>query len=168
VSTGVGGLTHLASELFLNMTNLKVVHVPYKSTGAAMTELLAGQVPINIGGSLLPIMPYLESGKLRALGVTTEKRWYSLPNVPTVAESVPGYVVEVWFGTMVPRGTPRPIIDRLNAAINKALQQPDMKKNLEIQGLQGTGGTPEKFGERITKDYKRWLKVIQDANIKVE
>jgi tripartite-type tricarboxylate transporter receptor subunit TctC len=168
VSTGVGGLTHLASELFLSMAKLKMVHIPYKSTGAAMTELLAGQVPINIGGSLLPIMPYLENGKLRALAVTTTKRWPSLPNIPTVAETLPGYEVEVWFGTMTPRGTPKPIIDRLNAIINKALEQPDMRKNLETQGMQGTGGTPQKFGERIHKDYNRWLKVINEANIKIE
>lgn len=91
-----------------------------------------------------------------------------MPNIPTVAETLPGYEVELWFGAMAPRGTPRPIIDRLNAAINKALQQPEMKKNLETQGMIATGGAPEKFGERINKEYARWVKVVDEAKIKVE
>lgn len=166
-STGIGGITHLATELFLSMAKIKMVNVPYKSTGAAMTELLSGQVPIIVG-SLLPVVPFIESGKLRALAVTTAKRWYSLPNVPTVAETLPGYDVELWFGAMAPRGTPAANINRLNAAINKALEQPDMKKNLEVQGMIGTGGTPEKFGERIRRDYDRWVKLVDEVKIKVE
>ena len=166
-STGVGGHTHLATELLLNMTKTKMVHIPYKSTGAAMTDLLSGQVPVIVG-SLLPVVPHINSGKLRGLAVTSEKPWYTLPNLPTVAETVPGYVVELWFGTMAPRGTPRPIIDRLNAAINKVLELPDMKKNLETEGMLATGGTPEQFGQRIRNDYSSWLKVIEEANIKVE
>jgi tripartite-type tricarboxylate transporter receptor subunit TctC len=166
-STGIGGITHLATELFLSMAKIKMVNVPYKSTGAAMTELLSGQVPIIVG-SLLPVVPYIESGKLRALAVTTAKRWYSVPSVPTVAETLPGYDVELWFGTMAPRGTPPAIVNRLNAAINKALERPDMKKNLEVQGMIGTGGAPEKFGARIRRDYDRWVKLVDEVKIKVE
>lgn len=166
-SPGVGSITHLSTELFLNMTKTKMVHIPYKSTGAAMGDLLSGQAPIIVG-SLLPVEPHLKTGRLRGLAVTTEKRWYSLPNIPTVGETVPGYAVELWFGAMAPRGTPEPIISALNAAVNKALQSEDMKKNLGAQGLLGTGGTPQKFGERIQREYKRWLKVVDDANIKVE
>jgi tripartite-type tricarboxylate transporter receptor subunit TctC len=166
-SSGLGGLTHLATELILLETKTKMVHVPFKSTGAAMTDLLSGQTPIIVG-SLLPVVPHLETGKLRALGVTTAQRWHSLPNVPTVAETLPGYDVELWFGTMVPKGTPQPIIDRLNDAINKALQSADIKKNLEAQGMTATGGTPQKFGERINREYARWVKVVKEANIKAE
>jgi tripartite-type tricarboxylate transporter receptor subunit TctC len=166
-STGIGSITHLSTELFLNMAKIKMVHVPYKSTGAAMGDLLSGQVPIIVG-SLLPVVPHIGTGKLRALAVTTAKRWYSLPNVPTLAETLPGYEVELWFGTMAPRGTPQPIIDRLNGAVNKALEQPEMKKNLEQQGMAPTGGTPQKFDSRIRKEYQRWLKVVQEANIKPE
>ncbi len=166
-SPGVGSITHLATELLLGMTKVKMVHIPYKSTGAAMSDLLSGQAPIIVG-SLLPVVPHVETGRLRALAVTTGKRWYSLPNVPTVNEAVPGYDVELWFGTMAPRGTPQPIIEQLNAALNKALQSPDMKKNLEAQGMIGTGGTPQKFGERINREYDRWLKVVKDSDIKVE
>jgi tripartite-type tricarboxylate transporter receptor subunit TctC len=119
-------------------------------------------------GSLLPIVPHLGTGKLRALAVTTSKRWYSLPNVPTVAETLPGYEVELWFGAMTPRGTPQPIIDRLNATINKALETPEMKKNLEAQGMIATPGTPQKFGERIRREYDRWIKVVKESGIKPE
>jgi len=166
-SPGVGSITHLATELLLSMTKTKIVHIPYKSTGAAMSDLLSGQAPIIVG-SLLPVEPHVKTGRLRALGVTTEKRWYSLPGVPAVNETVPGYAVELWFGAMAPRGTPQPIIDTLNAAVNKAVQSEDMKKNLGAQGMIGTGGTPQKFGERINREYERWLKVVKDADIKVE
>jgi tripartite-type tricarboxylate transporter receptor subunit TctC len=166
-SSGIGGLTHMATELFANMAKIKMVHVPYKSTGAAMTDLLSGQAPIIVG-SLLPIVPHLGTGKLRALAVTTAKRWYSLPNVPTVAETLPGYEVELWFGAMAPRGTPQPIIDRLNATINKALETPEMKKNLEAQGMIATPNTPQKFGERIRREYDRWVKVVKESGIKPE
>ncbi len=166
-SSGVGGLTHMATELFMSMAKIKMVHVPYKSTGAAMTDLLSGRAPIIVG-SLLPVTPHLNTGRLRALAVTTAKRWYSLPNVPTLGETLPGYEVELWFGSMAPRGTPQAIIDRLNAAVNKSLESPDMKKNLEAQGLIATGGTPQKFGERIRSEYDRWVKVVNEAGIKVE
>jgi tripartite-type tricarboxylate transporter receptor subunit TctC len=166
-SSGIGGLTHMATELLLNMTKTKMVHVPYKSTGAAMADLLSGQAPIIVG-SLLPVTPHVKTGKLRALGVTTAKRWYSLPDVPTVAETVPGYEVELWFGAMAPRGTPPAAVERLNAAINASMQSPDMKKNLEAQGMIQTGGTPQKFQERINREYERWVKLIDSAGIKPE
>ena len=166
-STGMGGLTHMATELFLSMTGTQMVGVHYKSTGAAMSDLLAGQVPIIVG-SLLPIVPHVATGKLRALGVTTAKRWYSLPNVPAVGETVPGYEVELWFGAMAPRNTPQPIIAALNSAINKVLQDPDMKKNLDAQGMMPTGGTPQQFNDRIRREYGRWVKIVKDRGIKVQ
>jgi len=166
-STGIGGITHLATELFANMAKVKMVNVPYKSTGAAVSDLLSGQVPVIVG-SLLPLVPHFNSGKLRPLAVTTAKRWYTLPNVPTVAETVPGYEVELWFGSMAPRGTPQAIIDRLNAGVNRALREPDLKKKLETQGMNTVGGTPQQFDARIRKEYARWVKVIADAKIKVE
>ncbi len=166
-STGMGGATHMATELILSMTGTQMVGVHYKSTGAAMSDLLAGQVPIIVG-SLLPVVPHIASGKLRALGVTTAKRWYSLPNVPTIGETIPGYEVELWFGAMAPRGTPPAVVDTLNGAINKILQEPDMKKNLDSQGMVPTGGTPQKFNERIQREYARWVKVVKERGIKVQ
>jgi len=164
---GIGSLTHLATELMLNMTGTQMTAVPYKSTGAAMSDLLSGQCQLIVG-SLLPTLPHFPTGKLRPLAVTTAKRWYSLPEVPTLNETVRGYEVELWFGVMAPKGTPPAIIDRLNATVNKFLQEPDMKKNLEAQGMIPSGGTPEKFGERIRKDYDRWVKVVREQNIKAE
>jgi tripartite-type tricarboxylate transporter receptor subunit TctC len=164
-STGTGGITHLATELLMSMTKIKMVHVPYKSTGAAMIDVLSGQAPIMVG-SMLPVTPHIHAGKLRGLAVTTAKRWYSLPDIPPLGDTVPGYNVELWFGTMVPNGTPPAIIKQLNAVINKSLESPEIKKNLEKDGMVSTGGTPEKFGERINKDYNNWLKVVKEANIK--
>ena len=166
-TSGLGGLTHMATELMLSMTNTQMLGVHYKSTGAAMTDLLAGQAPIIVG-SLLPIMPHVGSGKLRALGVTTAMRWYSLPNVPTISETIPGYEVELWFGAMAPRNTPQAIVDMLNGAINKILLDADMKKNLESQGMVATGGTPAKFNERIQREYARWINVVKERGIKVQ
>lgn len=166
-SSGVGGLTHMATELFNSMAKIKMIHVPYKSTGAAMADLLAGRAQLIVG-SLLPTLPHFKTGKLRPLGVTTAKRWYSLPDVPTVAEALPGYEVELWFGVMIPRGTPQPIIDQLNGAVNKMVQDADMKKNLEAQGMVPSGGPPAKFAERIRKDYDRWTRVVKEAGIKPE
>lgn len=165
--TGVGGATHLATELFSSMAKIQMVAVQYKSTGAAMADILSGQVPVIVG-SLLPVSRQLAVNKLRALAVTTARRWHTMPNIPTIAETVPGYQVELWFGTMAPRGTPQPIIDRLNAGINKALQDATIKKNLEGAGMAASGGTPQKFAERIHKDYERWTRVVKERHITVQ
>ena len=163
--TGTGGATHLATEYFTSLAKVKMVAIQYKSTGAAMTDLLSGQVPVIVG-SLLPVTPHLGSGKLRGLAVTTAKRWHTLPDTPTIAETLPGYEVVLWFGTMTPRGTPQPVIDRLNAAINKALQDPAVKKTLETDGMIASGGAPSAFDKRIRGDYDKWTKVVKEAGLK--
>lgn len=166
-NSGIGGLTHLATELMLSMAKVKMISVPYKSTGAAMADLLSGQCQLIVG-SLLPTLPHFQSGKLRPLAVTTAKRWYAVPDLPTLGETLPGYEVELWFGVMIPRGTPRPVIERLNAVANRFLFEPDMKKNLEAQGMVASGGTPERFEQRIRGDYERWLKVVKEADIQIQ
>ncbi len=163
-NTGIGGFTHLATEYLASQTKIKMVGVPYKSTGAGMSDLLSGQVPI-ICGSLLPVVPHLKTGRLRALGASTLKRWYSLPDVPAISETIPGFDVVLWFGAMAPRGTPQPMIDRLNGALNDILKMPDVKASLDREGMMPTGGTPADFGKRIRTDYERWTKVVKDANI---
>lgn len=165
--TGTGGATHLATELFSTMAKIKMVAIQYKSTGAAMADLLSGQVPVIVG-SLLPVTPHLSTGKLRGLAVTTAKRWHTVPDLPTVAETVPGYEVVLWFGTMAPRGTPQPVVERLNTAINKALGDAAVKKILGQDGMIASGGTPQHFDDRIRKDYERWTKVVKESGIKPE
>jgi tripartite-type tricarboxylate transporter receptor subunit TctC len=165
--TGTGGATHLATELFCNMAKIKMVAIQYKSTGAAMADLLSGQVPVIIG-SLLPVTPHISAGRLRGLAVTTAKRWHTLPKLPTIGETIPGYEVVLWFGTMAPRGTPQPVIDALNGAINKALKDPEIVKSLERDGMIASGGQPQAFGKRIRDDYDRWLRLVKETGMKIE
>ncbi|HEX5499924.1 MAG TPA: tripartite tricarboxylate transporter substrate binding protein [Thermomicrobiales bacterium] len=164
---GIGTTSHLTSELFQMKAGVKFEHIHYRGSAPAMQDLIAGNVDIafdNIGAS----MSLINGGKIRILGVASAKRVPSMPDVPTIAETVPGYAVELWFGAMTPRGTPQPIIDRLNAAVNKALVSSDVKKNLEAQGMVATGGTPAQFSKRIHDEYGRWLKVVKEANIQPE
>lgn len=166
-SSGMGGATHLVTELFASMAKIKMIHVPYKSTGPATIDLVAGHCQLMVG-SLLGTVAHFTSGKLRALAVTSAQRWRSQPKLPTVAETVPGYETVVWYGLWVPKGTPQPIMERLNATVNKILQEGDMKKTLEAQGMAASGGTPAKFEERIRSDYERWVKVVKESNIRIE
>jgi tripartite-type tricarboxylate transporter receptor subunit TctC len=162
---GAGAITHLAMELFVYMAKVKMLSVPYKSTGAAMTDLIAGRTQLILSG-LVPLQPFIQAGKLRALAVTTARRWSTLPQVQTMAETLPGFVVESWYGAVAPKGAPAAVVERLNAAINRILQDPDMKKNLETDGMAGVGGTAEQFNKRIRGDYERWTKLVRDANLK--
>jgi tripartite-type tricarboxylate transporter receptor subunit TctC len=166
-SSGMGGLTHLSTELMSSMAKIKMVHVPYKSTGPALSDLISGQCQLIVG-SLPPMQPLIQTGRMRALAVTTAKRWYTLPDVPTMGETLPGYEVELWFGVMAPRGTPPAIVERLNATVNKFLQEADMKKNLDQQGMIPTGGTPQAYGDRIRREYARWVRIVDEAGIKAE
>ncbi|MBI3068290.1 MAG: tripartite tricarboxylate transporter substrate binding protein [Betaproteobacteria bacterium] len=161
---GVGSITHLAMELMVHMAKIRMLAVPYRSTGATMTDLLEGRTQLILGG-LVPLQPHLQSGKLRPLAVTTARRWKTLPDVPAMAETLPGYQVESWFGVVAPNNTPPAVIGRLNAAVNRILREPEMKKNLESEGMAPSGGTPEEFNKRIRTDYERWVRVVKDADI---
>jgi tripartite-type tricarboxylate transporter receptor subunit TctC len=166
-STGLGGFTHLGTELFLNMAKIKMIHVPYKSTGAAMVDVLSGQCPFILG-SLPGTMPHFKSGRLRALAVTSEARWPTVPELPTVTEALPGYTLVTWYGVMAPRGTPAQVIQKLNAEVNKILQASDVKKMFEVLGMAQTGGTIAKFDERIRSDHVRWVRVVKEAGLKIQ
>src|SRR5882672_9202508 len=156
---GTGSITHLATELLALDGGVKWVHVPYKASALALVDLVAGQTQLIVG-SMLPTLPHVRSGRLVGLAVTTAERWPATPNFPTVAETFPGYDVELWFGMWAPKGTPAAIVERLNAAVNKALRDPDVEKNLAASGFRITGGTPQRFAERIRKDLARWNKVV--------
>ena len=166
-STGVGGLTHMGTELFAYMAGIKMIHVPYKSTGVAMPEILAGQTQVMIAG-MLGSRPFYTTGKLRALGVSTAQRWPSMPDIPTIAETLPGYDAGTYYGMFVPKGTPAAIVSRLNAEVNKILQDGGIKNSLESQGMAATGGTPAKLAERVKREYDDWVKVVRVAKLKIE
>ncbi len=166
-STGIGGLTHMATELFAVMAGVRMIHVPYKSTGVAMPEILAGQTQVMVAG-MLGAQPFFSSGRLRALGVTTAKRWPSLPNIPAIAEALPGYDTGTYYGMFLPKGTPPAIVNRLNAEVNKILQDGGIKNTLEAQGMAASGGTPAAFAARVKKEYNDWVKVVREAKLKIE
>jgi tripartite-type tricarboxylate transporter receptor subunit TctC len=163
-SPGVGGLTHLATELLLHMSKVRMLHVSYKGAGVAMPDLLAGRTPILMTPPI-GLMPYFRSNRLRALAVTSAARMPELPDVPSVADTVPGYVVMTWYGLFAPGGTPRAIVTKLNSTLNKILGERELKKSFEIQGIETTGGTAERLAKIIRDDYERWSKVVKDAGI---
>jgi len=164
-STGSGNAAHLAAELFSSMAKVKMVHVPYKGGAPAMIALLSGEVQL-VFSSAPTAIPQVKAGKVRALAVTTLKRSAVLSDLPTIAESgLPGYEMDNWFGIVTTAGTPRPIVERLNAEFVKALSQSDIKEALLRQGLEAAPGTPEAFGAYMKSEYNKWGKIIAEAGI---
>ena len=164
-STGTGGITHLATELFDTMTEVKMTHIPYKGTGPALIDLLGGQVQIMFG-ALPAMVPQHKVGKLRGIAVTTSKRSGAVPDVPTVGETVPGYEAILWYAFFGPRNLPKEIVTRLNTEIAKAISTPEMKERMAGEGLEPAGGPPSQFGDVLKRDVPKWTKVVKDANIK--
>jgi tripartite-type tricarboxylate transporter receptor subunit TctC len=167
-SPGVGSGGHLASELFESQGGVDFTHVPYKGTGPAMTDLLGGQVDI-LFGTILSVMPHIESGALVPIAVTIRERVPAIPNVPTIAESgLPNYESSSWNGLLVPAGTPKPIVDKLNASIRKALAVDSVKAALAKDGAQPAPTSPDEFRSFLDNEIKKWSAVIKAANIKPE
>ena len=167
-SSGSGSITHLATELFLEMAKIKITHVPYKGTGPALNDTIAGNVQL-IFGSVATTLQYVKSGRLRSLAVTTPKRISAAPDVPTVQEAgVPGYQVILWHGLVGPKGIPRAIVERVNREANEALKAKEMEQLLSTDGVSPAGGTPDQFQALIKTDIERWRTVVQRGGIKVE
>src|SRR5262249_21815233 len=167
-SSGQGSIVHLATELFLHMAGIQAVHIPYKGTGPAITDTISGQMQM-LWGSIAAVLPQVKNGRLRGIAVTTPQRIPALPDVPTVAESgLKGYEVILWHGLIGPKGLPRPIVDRVNAGMNKALKAKDMEETLAADGASPAGGTPEHFASLIKRDIEVWRKVIQTSGVKPE
>jgi tripartite-type tricarboxylate transporter receptor subunit TctC len=167
-SSGTGSIIHLATELFDDMAGIKMVHVPYKGTGPALTDTIAGQTQI-LFSSIAVAMPQVKSGRLRPVAVTTMKRVEALPDVPTVNESgLKGYDVVLWHGLIGPKGLAKPIVDKLNGELNKILQNKDMQEKLAGDGVTAAGGTADQFGTTIKKDIEMWRKVVAKAGVKAE
>ncbi len=166
-SSGTGGTAHLSGELFDLLAGTKTLHVPYKSSGPALTDLIAGQIQM-IYGSLPVVMPHMSSGRLRVVSITTAKRSRALPNVPTVAESgVPGYDALTWYGVMGPKGLPKPIVTRWQTIMSDAMQSRELKERFDLDGLDYPKLGPDYFGKVLRRDIDKWSKVVKAANIKL-
>jgi len=163
-STGTGGITHLATELFDLMAGIKMTHIPYKGTGPAISALLGGQIQL-IFGSMPATAPHVKSGKLRGIGVTTTKRSSALPDVPPIADTLPGYDVVLWYGIWGPQGLPREVVTLWNKEVAKVLQTKEMKDRLAGDGIEPAGGPPGQFLDAIRRDVEKWKKVVKDAKI---
>lgn len=165
-SAGNGSSIHLAGEVFTSMAKIDMQHIPYKGSNPAVTDLLGGQVNYMFD-SITSAKPHIDSGKLRPIGITTSKRSKALPNVPTIAESgLPGYEVTPWFAVFVPAATPKPIVNKLNAALLDALKSPEIKAKFDGIGAEPLGTTPDELANYLNKEIERWGKVISTNNIK--
>ena len=167
-STGNGSSNHLSMELFKAMAGVDLTHIPYKGSAPAVTDLIGGQVQALFDNTP-NVLPQIKAGKLRALAVTSAKRFALVPDLPTMAEAgVPGYEVSVWFGTVAPAGTPREVVQKINTEINRILALPEVKERFSGAGIEIVGGSPETFGALLRKDVAMWAKVVKDANIKAD
>jgi tripartite-type tricarboxylate transporter receptor subunit TctC len=166
-SGGVGTSPHMSGELLEAMTGIKLTHVAYRGSAPATTDLLGGQIPVvfdNLPGAIQNI----KAGKVRALGVTTTKRVAELPDVPTIAETVPGYEVSVWYGISGPKGIPAEIVTKLNIAVNAALAKPELKQRFHQLGGEVMPMSPVAFGKLVADETVKWAKVVKSAGLKVE
>lgn len=167
-SAGIGSSNHLSGELFRTMAGVDIVHVPYKGGGAAVTDLLAGQISMYFG-TTPSTMPHVRTGRLRALGVTTARRTPAAPDVPTIAESgLPGYEQSAWHGLLAPAGTPEAIITKLHAEVVRALRSPDVAERFAVQGIDVIGSSPAEFAAFIRQDLAKYEKLVKTANIRID
>lgn len=164
---GPGSTAHLSTELFKTMTGTKLVHIPYKGSNPALMDLIGGQVQIMID-NLPSAIQFIRAGQLRALAVSSAQRSPALPDVPTIGESVPGYEASSWFCVVVPAGTPREVVAKLNAEINKALSLPQVKERFDALGATPGGGSPEDLGTFIAAEMVKWKKVAEISGAKLD
>ena len=165
-TAGVGDLGHLAGELFKQHAKISMTQVPYKGSGPLMTGIVSGEVPVSIN-SMVPAMPHVKAGRLRAIAVTTQQRSRALPDTPALAETVPGYEVIHWYGMWGPKGLPQDLVTRWNREVARILKTDAMQKWLEREGMEQAGGPPQEFRDRIRSDLEKWKKVVKEAKIVV-
>ena len=164
-SSGVGGATHMTAEIFRMMTGIDIVHIPYKGSGQAMADLVGGQVPIAFD-QISSSLPNVEAGKLRALAVTSAKRFASVPKLPTMSEAgVPGYDAVSWNGLAAPAGTPREVLVRVQTEVARIVQLPDIRDRFFKDGIEAVASTPEQFAAHIRSERTKWEKVVAAAGI---
>ena len=166
-SVGTGSVPHFAQELFRLQTGINIVHVPYKGGGPAVIALVGGEVQMTTI-SMVAILPHIKAGRLRALAITTPARSSTMPDLPTIGETVPGFEVTHWYGIWGPKGMPKPIVARWNQEVAKVLRTEEMKVRSRAEGLETAGGSPEEFAKIIRRDVEKWRKVVKEAKIKRE
>jgi len=167
-SSGVGTATHMTTELFKAMAGLDIVHIPYKGSGQVMGDIIGGQLAL-IFDQVVSSLPHVQAGKLRALGITSAKRFPTLPDLPTIAESgLAGYESISWAGIAVPAGTPREVIARIHGETAKALQLPDVRDRMLRDGMEPIGSSPEAFADHIRRERVKWEKVVTFAKARVD
>jgi tripartite-type tricarboxylate transporter receptor subunit TctC len=166
-SGGNGSSSHMSMELLKAMAGIDVVHVPYKGSTPALTDVISGQDAV-MSVNMPPAVPHVKAGTLRALAVTTRTRAPSMPDLPTVAESLPGYETVAWFGVLAPAGTPKDVINRLSIEIAKIARSPEMRERLAGMGAEPVGGTPEEFGAVMARDIAKWTVLAKSVGIKID
>jgi tripartite-type tricarboxylate transporter receptor subunit TctC len=166
-TAGIGTTTHMSAELLQSVTGVKLVHVPYRGGGPAMNDLIGGQIELMVDG-LPSAMPHIKAGSIKALGVTTSARAASAPEIPTVAETVPGFEALAWFGLVVPKGTPKEAIDKLNAEANLALRSDLVKTRYAELGADPVGGSPQDLERQIVSELKKWAEVVKATGARVD
>jgi tripartite-type tricarboxylate transporter receptor subunit TctC len=166
-SSGNGSAQHLVGALFTYMAGVQMTHVPYKGSGPAQNDLVAGMVKVGFPGTPI-VIPHVKAGRLKALGVTTAQRSPQMPDVPTIAEAgVPGYEALVWVGLLAPAGTPVDIVNKLNGEVGKILRNPQVQQQLSASGVDATPTTPEEFGTYLQSEFEKWGKVVRDSGATV-
>jgi tripartite-type tricarboxylate transporter receptor subunit TctC len=166
-SSGIGGTAHLAAQMLKIMAGVNMLHVPYKGTGPAILAVMSGEVTMTFS-DVISGMPYVKSGQLKAVAITTPERSPELPKLPSIADVLPGYSATVWYGVFAPAKTPKPIIDILNKALVKAVHSPGMTKTLNNEGVTPIGDTPAEFAQFVRADGARWSKIIRESGMKPE
>jgi tripartite-type tricarboxylate transporter receptor subunit TctC len=167
-SSGTGAASHLSAELFKSVAGIDMLHVPYKGTGQAVTDLVGGQIDVMFAPAQA-VMPHVQAGKLKALAVTSAARSNALPSLPTVAESgVPGYEAIGWFGLFAPAATPKAVVAKISADANKVLAEPEVKQKMLVMGAEPSGNTPEQFAKFVRDDQAKWSKLMKERGITPE
>ncbi len=166
-SSGNGSSHHLAGQMFASMAGVNMVHVPYKGTAAAITDLLAGQIQLTFD-TLPSAMPHVKAGKLKPLAVTSAQRYPALPNLPTVADTLPGYEIGSWYGVLAPAGTPRDVVKKLSDDVAAVVRRPEMQEKLLAQGAKPVGSTSEQFAAHIQSELKKWSTVVKESGARVD
>ncbi|MCC2674967.1 MAG: tripartite tricarboxylate transporter substrate binding protein [Ramlibacter sp.] len=166
-SSGTGGVNHLGTELFAHLAGVKMIHVPYKGGTPAMNDILAGHVDVYMG-TMPQVIAQVKGGKVRGIGVTSPQRVKSAPDVPAIAEALPDFSLELWWGVFGPANLPRDILALLNKQINEAISSTAMRQFMEAEGASPVGGTPEQFAGAVSAEVQRWTQVVKQANIKLD